>query len=160
LAEKAEHHLRTFGRALRAARRARGLTLPQLRSRLGNNLSIQALRSYEQGNRACSLTRLYELCDALEVSPALLLVRSPARETNVRRQAPSVVMVDLRTIVAKPEADLAPLQRWAAARLIESGGRTTSFQLEQQALDALAELCGLDTMALTTKILAFSRKMD
>jgi transcriptional regulator with XRE-family HTH domain len=61
------------GKALRRARRARGLTLRQVTSATEGRLRPSSVAGYERGERAISLERFYDLCQLYGVAPQALL---------------------------------------------------------------------------------------
>ena len=61
------------GRALRRARRARGLTLRQVSALSQARFKPTSVAGYERGERAISLERFCELCRLYEVRPQVLL---------------------------------------------------------------------------------------
>lgn len=61
------------GKALRQARRARGLTLRQVSSATEGRLRPSSVAGYERGERAISLERFCDLCQLYGVAPQALL---------------------------------------------------------------------------------------
>ncbi len=62
---------KNFGRRLRRAREARGLTAQQVADRSG--VAVTAISHFETGRRGPSIDNLYALCIALAVSADELL---------------------------------------------------------------------------------------
>lgn len=60
-----------FGRRIREARKAKGMTQDELADKIG--VSGSFLGHIERGTRVASLDTLVDLCNALETSPSLLL---------------------------------------------------------------------------------------
>ena len=58
---------RVLGDEIRQARKACGWTRKQLQAYLPTRISVQTLATYELGTRQCSVARLVELCDAMNV---------------------------------------------------------------------------------------------
>lgn len=62
-----------IGRALRGARKARGLTLRQVAGMSQNQFKATSVAGYERGERTISVERFLELCDVYGISaPAVL----------------------------------------------------------------------------------------
>ena len=61
------------GKALRQARRARGLTLRQVSSATEGRLRPSSVAGYERGERAISLERFCDLCQLYGIAPQALL---------------------------------------------------------------------------------------
>jgi transcriptional regulator with XRE-family HTH domain len=66
-----DDYARAIGAAIKAARRARGLSQEQLRLRVGN--SKNAVSNWERGVSAPTVQNLRELCRVLRVGPEVLL---------------------------------------------------------------------------------------
>lgn len=60
-----------FGRRIREARKAKGMTQDELADKIG--VSGSFLGHIERGTRVASLDTLVDLCNVLEISPSLLL---------------------------------------------------------------------------------------
>lgn len=145
---RAARILRVLGDELRSARRQRRWTREALTARLEGDLSIQALATYELGTRNVTVTRLIELADVLGVSVLELLERALHRVSYVGPDA-SVVSVDLVAVVADGTPELAPFRRWAWTRFgAQPAEQGTVVRLNAVALDALAEVCGIDRARL------------
>jgi transcriptional regulator with XRE-family HTH domain len=148
-ADLSARFLRVVGDELRRARRGRGWRRADLRDQLGGALSVQAIATYEQGTRACTIARLLELTRGLGVSMPELLERALERMPDIR---PGLV-VDLRALAGCRHAALSPARRWARAHLYHAGNReTTLVRLDRTAIDALAELCGMEPGELTHRL--------
>ena len=139
-----------LGDELRQARAQRGWTREELRSRMGDGLSLQTLATYEQGTRQCSLVRFVELCVALGESPSELLARvhrrmTPGSETGLR--------LDLKGIVRNAPPALEPLRRWAQNRLALSASPADEKQvIPAAAIEHLAQLCGMSVAGVITAV--------
>lgn len=62
---------RRFGKVLRDMRIERGLSMQEVASK--TSITYQQLQKYEAGINRVSISRLFEIADALEVSPASLI---------------------------------------------------------------------------------------
>ncbi|MQA12476.1 MAG: helix-turn-helix domain-containing protein [Pseudonocardiaceae bacterium] len=147
---------RILGEEIRKLRKRRGWTRKELNQHLQSDISLQTLATYELGTRQCSVIRLVEICLALGELPHELLARVHERvftETPTDR-----VRIDLLAIVRDQQEELLPLRRWARDRLAhqESFHATTEIQLDIGALEQMAQLCGLDTVELISKL----RRLD
>jgi len=142
---------RVLGDELRRLRKQRGWTRRDLNGRLQSDISLQTLATYELGTRQCSVVRLVEICIALDEVPHELLARVHQRvfsESPVGR-----IRIDLRQVVRDEQPDLQPLRRWAKGRLAESNGHHgPDVSLDISALERMAELCGMETVALIARL--------
>ena len=139
---------RVLGEELRKLRRRRGWTRKELNQHLQSDISLQTLATYELGTRQCSVVRLVELCLAMDELPQDLLGRVHRR---VFADEPGKVRLDLTVIVADQEPDLFPLRRWAEDRLRQPG-TPREVQLDQSALERMAELCGIQVSELLARL--------
>jgi len=138
-----------LGDELRRLRKQRGWTRKELNGRLQSDISLQTLATYELGTRQVSVVRFVEICVALDEPPHEVLARVHDRVVD----APlGRVQLDLRLIAHDNRPELSPLRRWAAERLAERDGSGPEIQLDISALDRMAELCGMDTVALIGKL--------
>ncbi len=137
-------YLRTLGDELRELRRGRGLSRKQLQDRLGGELSEQALATYELGTRSCAVVRLVELCLAMDEQPENLIARVGSR---LFEQSAVPLYVNVSRLARSASAELAPIRRWAQARLGAPGVPLT-VGIDRTALDCLAHLCGLPVVRL------------
>ena len=80
---------RGFGLRLRRLRERAGLSLADLRAKLGDSLSRQALHKYEKGEAMPSSANLIQLCEVLQAEPDDLLAAAPRefQAVEFRRQA-------------------------------------------------------------------------
>lgn len=62
-----------IGRALRRARRTRGLTLRQVAGLSQNRFKATSVAGYERGERTISLERFLDLCDVYGISASAVL---------------------------------------------------------------------------------------
>ncbi len=140
-----------LGDELKRIRTERNWTRRQLQARLSSDISLQTLATYELGTRQCSVARLVELCQALGVLAHEVLAR--AYERTVRVDDGGRLVIDLELLVRDRRSELLPLRRWASAQLghIRPDQRR-AVPLELPALENLAELCGVSTSDLITKL--------
>lgn len=145
----ADAYQRVLGEELRKLRKRRGWTRKELGARLQSEISLQTLATYELGTRQCSVVRLVELCVAMDELPQDLLARVHRR---VFTDEPGRVRLDLSRIVAAEEPELLPLRRWAEDRLEHVNPTSPEVHLDLSALEKMAELCGLETPDLLTRL--------
>lgn len=143
---------RVLGDELRRLRKQRGWTRRDLNRRLQSDISLQTLATYELGTRQCSVVRLVEICLALDEVPHELMARVHQRvfsDSPVGR-----IRVDLRKVVRDTQPELLPLRRWAKGRLAELNGThgSADVNLDISALERMAELCGLETVDLISRL--------
>lgn len=74
---------RAVGEELQAARNRLGWTRNQLVQCVQINMPVNTYACYEQGVRSCSITRLVELCDTLEIAAPDLLNRALQRIARI-----------------------------------------------------------------------------
>jgi transcriptional regulator with XRE-family HTH domain len=142
---------RLLGDELRRERKRRGWTRKDLHARLGWNLAVQTLATYELGTRTLSVEHLVELTDALGVSVPDVLARALARVGNVGQT--NRLEIDLHKITSDRSAESAPLRGWAQTRLRQiAKGQPTSARLDHPAIMCLAQVCGLDAEELTARL--------
>lgn len=152
----AASYQRVLGDELRKVRKQRGWTRKQLQHRLQSDISLQTLATYELGTRQCSVVRLAELCIALDVLPQEVLARVHERVFTGDR--PGHIRIDLEQVVRDHQPELMPLRRWALDRINQTpDGRPREVQLDLAALEQMAELCGLDTVELISKLRNLNR---
>ncbi|MBB4904319.1 helix-turn-helix domain-containing protein [Actinophytocola algeriensis] len=147
---------RVLGDELRRLRKQRGWTRRDLNRRLQSDISLQTLATYELGTRQCSVVRLVEICIALDEVPHELMARVHQRvfsDSPVGR-----IRLDLRKIVRDGQPELLPLRRWAKGRLAELNGThgPADVNLDISALERMAELCGLETVELISRLRAIA----
>lgn len=150
---------RVLGDELRRLRKKRGWTRRDLNRRLQSDISLQTLATYELGTRQCSVVRLVEICIALDEVPHELLARVHQRvfaDSPVGR-----IRIDLRKVVRNSQPELLPLRRWAKGKLAENNGsHPPDVSLDIAALERMAELCGLETVELISRLQAISGAED
>jgi transcriptional regulator with XRE-family HTH domain len=142
---------RVLGDELRKLRKQRGWTRKVLQGKLQTEVSLQTLATYELGTRQCSVVRLAEICLALDAMPHDLLERVHGR---IFSDTPGGdhIRLELSRVVEDGQPELLPLRRWARDRLRVAGARSSEVQLDLPALRQLAELCGVDTVDLMTRL--------
>lgn len=142
---------RILGDELRRARRRLGWTRKQLQSRLRSEISLQTLGTYESGTRRCSVARLFELCEALDVLTHDLLARVYERIQHL--DCAGRFALDLERVVRDQGSDLLPLRRWAHERLEHVGrDQPSAVFLGMSALEYMAQLCGVTTNELIWRL--------
>ena len=121
------HYGRFLGAELRRIRRERGWTrveaVDRIRVATGVVLSRQTLAAYEHGTRSCSITRLCQICAALDVDVRSVVSAMEARAKHWRESgAPDTagVVVDLDLLTAASASQLRPVRRWARS-MVDSG---------------------------------------
>jgi transcriptional regulator with XRE-family HTH domain len=127
-----------IGRALRRARRARGLTLRELTQRSGGRFKATSVAGYERGERKISVERFSELATFYEVSPARLL----AHALRAAEGIPPIV-VDLTRVDALDGREgelLAGFTREVVELRDEQG--TDAISLRSGDLEVLATISG------------------
>ncbi len=139
-----ERYQQVLGDELRKLRRKRGWTRKQLNACLQSEISLQTLATYELGTRHCSVTRLVELCRAMDELPHDLLAKVHQR---VFVDEPGQIRANLRVLAGAEDQRLLPLRRWAADRLDQPNAQNEVL-LDTTALDRMAELCDLPTTDL------------
>jgi transcriptional regulator with XRE-family HTH domain len=145
-----DRYQRILGEELRKLRRRRGWTRKDLNEHLQSDISLQTLATYELGTRHCSVVRLVELCLAMDELPQDLLARVHQR---MFADEPGRVRLDLATVVADERPELLPLRRWAEDRL-RHPGTPREVQLDHPAVERMAELCGIPTADLLSRLRA------
>jgi hypothetical protein len=145
----AEAYQRALGEELRTLRKRRGWTRKELNERLQSEISLQTLATYELGTRQCSVVRLVELCVAMEETPHALLARVHRR---VFTDEPGRVWVNVAAVIEDTHPQLLPLRRWCQDRLSRAGGAPADIQLDRPALEWLAEVCGMPTTELVSRL--------
>lgn len=143
-----------IGRALREARRARGLTLKQAAERSQGRFRPTSIAGYERGERNITLERFIDLCRLYGMAPERVLA------TVVRRlEGRPPVVVDL-TKLEEIEAAEAPVVarfvREVAALRGEPGTRTIALRAGD--LEVLATAAGRRPDELAERIGAALRE--
>ncbi|HXF74163.1 MAG TPA: helix-turn-helix transcriptional regulator [Actinomycetota bacterium] len=127
-----------IGRALREARKARGLTLKQAAERSGGRFRPTSIAGYERGERSITLERFIDLCRLYGMDPDRLLA-----EIVRRLEGRPPVVVDLTALegIEEPEGRIvAGFVREVAALRGERGARTIALRAGD--LEVLATAAG------------------
>ena len=130
-----------IGRALRRARRDRGLTLDDVEVRSRGRFKRSAVGGYERGERQISLSRFCELAAVYNVSPGHLLTKALQQGAQV----PPVVVIDLARLSRIEDEDV-----WAVAQLVQD--------LKVQRGDLLTDVITLRAGDLEILATAFGEK--
>lgn len=132
---------RAIGDELRRVRDDLGWTRSMVIERMSSDISVQALANYEHGLRPCTLPRLVELCEALEV-PTPALVALALQRISVEPDADSL-QIDLRAVIATEDTPYPTLRVWAQNRLKSNPGGTGVARLERAAIEEMATIFDL-----------------
>lgn len=127
---------RAIGEELRRVRDDLGWTRGTVVERMSSDISVQTLANYEYGIRPCTLPRLVEICEALDVpTPALvaLALQRISIEPNVNS-----VQIDLHAVVDAKDDDYLPVRRWAQNRLDRDPEGSGVARLERAAIEEMA----------------------
>lgn len=118
IADDVDHLIiQAIGEELRRARASAGWSRPDLVKRMKSQVPVNTYACYEQGIRQCSIPRLFEICQALDVNILDLLGLAFQRlELGLDK---SGVRIDLRKIIDDHREELKPLRRWARNKLKE-----------------------------------------
>jgi transcriptional regulator with XRE-family HTH domain len=137
------HYTRTLGDVLRGHRKARGWTRKELRAQLPDtaDISIQTLATYELGTRRLCVDRLDNIAHALGTRAHLILAEVDRRVHGA--WVGHDLVVDLATLATSTRHDIVPAARWAATKVAARDGIAKPVVLTLDALDKLAEICGL-----------------
>jgi hypothetical protein len=143
---------RALGDELRRERTAHGLLRRDLQPRLDQDVSMQALATWELGTRNMPILRFVEICLELDVSPMEMLRRA------YERMFPETAItwtVDLTDSARLQPPELTPLRNWAASMLkFLPLGAPRIIRLDQAAVKPLATLCGLAPRKLVQRLLS------
>jgi transcriptional regulator with XRE-family HTH domain len=146
-------YARTLGEVLRDRRHARGWTRKELRAQLRRqrahladttDISLQTLATYELGTRHMTVDRLDEIARALGTRAHLILAEVDRRIDPADYDGKLVV--DLAALATSTRCDIMPATRWATSQIAALG--PTRVELTPDALEALANLCGIELLAL------------
>jgi transcriptional regulator with XRE-family HTH domain len=144
--------LRALGVELRRARTQVGWSTEELARRVYSDVKSRTLVTYEQGTRQCTVPRLVDICQALNVSAPALLLRAMRRAAIAAASA--YMEVDLMAVLADEREHALPLHRWAAQRLAADPDGRDVVRLAQGAVQEMAVLLGYrlsDLVALLTE---------
>jgi transcriptional regulator with XRE-family HTH domain len=145
-----------IGDELRRVRDGRGWTRGKVVELMSSDISVQTLANYESGIRPCTLPRLVDICEALEVStPALvaLALQRIAVEPDANN-----VQVDLRAIIEDKTDDYKPLRRWAENRLKEDPEGVGVARIDRVVVEEMATFFGRPSIELLRYLYKFMPK--
>lgn len=146
-----ESYQRILGEELRKLREQRGWTRRRLQTKLGLDVSLPTLTTYELGTRQVGAVRLVQICLALGEDIGELLARVHGRLGSATVDAATVDaacwVVDLAEAAECNDPRLLPLRGWARSRL--AVGQSGTVQVYLSGLRALAVLCDVDVLELT-----------
>lgn len=151
--------VRAIGQELRRARTTAGWSRPELVSRMRSQVPVNTYACYEQGIRQCSIPRLYEICQALDVSVMELIGLALQRmELELER---SGAQIDLHKVLQDDRPELQPLRQWARNRMNEDAhtadcDRPTVVRLPWVAIKEIAIFCGFSQRSLLEHIREFT----
>ncbi|HWO71852.1 MAG TPA: helix-turn-helix transcriptional regulator [Actinomycetota bacterium] len=145
-----------IGRALREARRARGLTLKQAAERSQSRFRPTSIAGYERGERSITLERFIDLCRLYGMAPERLLAEIVRR---LEGRPPVVVdLTKLEEIEAAEGRIVAGFVREVAALRGEPGRRTIALRAGD--LEVLATAAGRRPEELAERIGAALREEE
>jgi transcriptional regulator with XRE-family HTH domain len=145
---------RALGEEIRRSREAQGLNRSQLVERMSTDISAQALANYEYGIRPCSVVRLVEICDALNV-PATDLLALALQRAEIHPYT-GHIQVDLHAVAADKHTELKPLRKWARNRLEHDFEGTGVARLSHAVIGELALFIGMDRSDFVQLLLKFT----
>jgi transcriptional regulator with XRE-family HTH domain len=129
---------RALGAELKKIREAKGWEREDVARRMSSNVNARAVTSWELGTRGLGFARLVDICEALEVSPSVV-VASAMRACRIE-QSPGEVYVDLTAVLKKKEKGFAGLRRWAESRL---DSHAAVVRLEPAVVEEMAVMLGI-----------------
>ena len=151
--------IQAIGAELRRARGQVGWSRPELVKRMKTRVPVNTYACYEQGIRQCSIPRLVEICQALDVNVSELLSLALQRlELDLEK---SGVQIDLDKILRDERGELRLLQRWARNRLKEdaltTGSRESAVvRLQWAVVKEMAVFSGVSRTQLLNYIREFT----
>ncbi len=139
------------GESLRRIRVDRGLSLQDVERTSGGAWKAAVVGSYERGDRNISATRLLELAEFYEVSPAEVLPGEP----SIRRDnASSGVVIDLQKLELLGEG-WAPVRRYLESIQVQRGDfNRQMLSIRGEDLRALSVMHGASPDDLITEMRA------
>lgn len=140
---------RVLGAVLASHRRRRGWTQSQLVDQLPAPVGRKALACYEQGTRALSVKRLWDLCDALQIQPGEVLTEVDQRISSLNEL--TALLVQLRDLCRQPEPEHAALRQWAETHCRPQATGSPEGDLGDEAMHQLAALP--DVVSYLTSVL-------
>jgi transcriptional regulator with XRE-family HTH domain len=146
-ADEVDHLIvRAIGEELRRARTSAGWSRPDLVKRMKSQVPVNTYACYEQGIRQCSIPRLFEICQALDVNVLDLLGLAFQRlELGLDK---SGVRIDLKKIIDDRREEVKPLRRWARNKLKEDALTTDPngsavVRVQWAVVKEMATFCGV-----------------
>lgn len=144
--------MEAVGSELLRTRKQAGLTRPELIDHMSNKLSVQALATYENSIRHCSVVRFVEICQALGAPPGDLL--SLALQRKLILLDSITLQINLVDLVRDRRPELLKLRKWALS-LLDTGCGLVA-RLDQAELDSLAESVGCPRAELINQLVSFT----
>jgi transcriptional regulator with XRE-family HTH domain len=136
----AEAFNRALGEELKRARECRGWSRAELVDRMSSSISAQALATYEQGTRQCTVARFVEICQALGVAaPEVIGLALQRLEADL--EVIGGVRVDLHAVTRDRRPELRSLRRWARLRL-QTDPDSDVVNVDQAAIHEIAVFLG------------------
>lgn len=132
---------RAIGDELRRVRDDLGWTRGMVVDRMSSDISVQTLANYEYGLRPCTVPRLVEICEALDV-PTPALVALALQRIAVEPDADSL-QIDLRAVIATNDPEYPTLCQWAQNRLKSNPDGSGVARLERAAIEEMATIFDL-----------------
>ncbi|WP_301318864.1 helix-turn-helix domain-containing protein [Actinokineospora diospyrosa] len=142
------------GRELRSIREHRGWTRLDLATRLNSEITSQAVATYEQGSRHCTVARFVELCHTLG-TPAPWVLGTALQRAEIDLLTLDI-LVDLRTLALDERAELGLLRRWANNLLHSDGDYNGVVELKPAVVEQMAALCDLTHAQLASMLAEFT----
>lgn len=146
---------RVLGGLLRDRRQDLGWTRAVLRKRLASEMSLQTLATYELGTRLMTVPRLLEIC-AAEGVEAWKIVQVVEEKLATKRHiddTPGDIVVNLHALVHLCGSQMAPLGKWARARLQRQERTDSTWRtIPVEALASLSLLCNIQVLDMLGKI--------
>ena len=144
---------RAIGEELRRARESVGLTRAQLVAKMESEIHPQTLATYERGVRQCTVGRLVEICQTMEISAPLLLTWAMQR---AEIDLPTIgLQIDLRAVIKDKRAELIPLRKWARGRLTDDP-ESEIAQLDWPAVQEMASMYEIDRSEFVSYLISFT----
>ena len=148
-----EHRFRVLlGEELRRLRERRCWTLRQLHRRLGLDVSIETIATWERGTRRCSAVCVWQVCEVFEepvdelFGRVLRRLNEPEGHGLENEPEQHGLKIDLRSVASITSSELGPLQRWAKLKLdAYSGAARYTVVFTSSTLDRMTQLCRLET---------------
>jgi transcriptional regulator with XRE-family HTH domain len=135
---RAENLIEEVGRALRRARRSRGLTLRDVGVRSGGRFKATAVAGYERGDRSISLDRFCRLSQLYGMAPDRLLLQVLWRVAG--RPEPMIDLTQVSELPADERESIGSFVR--AVQAMRDGGAEQTITVRVQDLEVLATESG------------------